>query len=433
LADDILSRGGAWDRADESDILVALVRSAIIITIVLSPSLNLLRQTPREVQLAAVVGAVYTVALFVSRLAGRWLPLQRHLAVGVDLYLITTAVMCWGGGTRAIFQLYYIVVIVAAMWFGRRGAVMTAVLALILYVWAELARSEISLSYQDILALLWVNGAPVLLILALVSSYVLRAREIERSRGLRLAHELQLARTMQRQMLPEHLPEIEGWELAVRLEVAREVSGDLYDFLPAGDDRLLLWVADVAGKGVQGMMHVSMLHSHFRAARLEGLSPAAMAERINRGVYEVLQPSSFASAFIAELHLPSRRLTYTNCGHPYPLLLRGGSTNEIARLNTNTPLVGVTMTPGYLQISTQMHPGDVLVMTTDGVQEARAADGHMFGDDGLIATLATLEGASAPEIATEVMRAVRSFSGGELRDDAIVAVLRCAEESGEAG
>ncbi|MGC9319262.1 MAG: PP2C family protein-serine/threonine phosphatase [Armatimonadota bacterium] len=423
MRDDALSRGGTWDRADESDIFVALTRSAIIIAIILSPAFSNV-QTPRHVQVATVVAAVYTLALFISRLAGRWLPLQRHLAIGVDIYLITTAVLEWGDQSRAIFQLYYIVVIVAAMWFGRTGAITTAVAALGAYVWAEMAISEIPLHAEDIFNLLWYQGAPILVILAFVSSYVLRAREIERSRGLRLSHELQLARGMQRQMLPDAVPEAPGYELAVRLEVARVVSGDLYDFLRPSEDKLLVWVGDVAGKGVYGMMHVSMMHSHLEAAGLEGLSPAAMADRVNRGVYDAMQPSSFASLFIAQLHLPTGRLTYANCGHPHPLLLRDGGTENVERLHTDTPLVGITTTPAYRQLTVEMRPRDVVVMTTDGVQEARASDGSMFGEDGLLEVLAGLHGATASEVATEVIRAVRRFSGGQFRDDAIVAVIR---------
>ncbi|MEA3402582.1 MAG: PP2C family protein-serine/threonine phosphatase [Armatimonadota bacterium] len=418
-----LSRGGTWDRADESDIFVALTRSAIIIAIVLSPTFSNV-QTPRHVQMATIVAAVYTLALFISRLAGRWLPLQRPLAIAVDIYLITTAVLEWGDQSRAIFQLYYIVVIVAAMWFGRTGGIVTAVAALGAYVWAEMAISEIPLQVEDVLNLLWYQGAPILVILAFVSSYVLRAREIERSRGLRLSHELELARGMQRQMLPDALPAAPGYELAVRLEVARVVSGDLYDFLRPSEDNLVVWVGDVAGKGVYGMMHVSMMHSHLQTAAMEGLSPAAIADRVNRGVYDAMEPSSFASAFIAELHLPTGRLTYTNCGHPHPLLLRDGGTDDVQRLHTNTPLVGIATTPAYRQLTIEMRPADVLVMTTDGVQEARAPDGGMFGEDRLLEVLAGLHGSTASEVATEVMRAVRQFSGGEFRDDAIVAVIR---------
>ncbi|HCA48211.1 MAG TPA: hypothetical protein DEP45_12920 [Armatimonadetes bacterium] len=443
MAEDPTGPGGQWERTDESDIIVALVRSAIIITIVLSPTLGLMRQTPREMQIATIVAAVYTLTLFMARLMGRWLPAQRPIAVVVDMYLITTAIISWGGmqlnvadpaatGVQnrvILFQLYYIIVIVAAMWFGRQGAVLTALAALVAYVVAEEIVAEWQLEPIPVIVLLWSNGAPVLLILALVSSYVLRAREMERARGWRLAHEMRLARSMQQQMLPKDLPRLAGYEVAVRLEVARIVSGDLYDLMLVSEDRLLLWVADVAGKGVHGMMHVSMMQSHLRASAREGLPPAAIAERVNRGVYDAMQPSSFASAVIVQLHLPSGRLTYTNCGHPHPMLLRGGATDEIVRLNTDTPLVGVTLTPGYVQLSTRMQPGDVLVLTTDGVQEARAPGGVMFGDEGLLQVLRGLGGASAEMIATTVMEAIRAHSGGNLRDDAVVAVLRRVHEA----
>ncbi len=427
MADDILSRSGAWDRADESDIFVALVRSAIIISIATLPFFGLLRETPLKLQIALIVAATYTLVLFVARLADRWLPLQRPLAVLVDLYLITTAVVVWGTETRALFQLYYIIVIVSAMWFGRRGAVISAALSMGAYIFAEQHVAGWQLGSAEILWLLWYNGAPVLLILALVASYVLRARERERARGLRLRHELELARSMQRQMLPDTLPEIEGYELAVRLAVARVVSGDLYGAMCLEDDRMLLWVADVAGKGVHGMMHVSMMQSHLHAAGREGLSPRDIAERVNRGVYDAMQPSSFASAFIAELHLCDGRITYTNCGHPYPLLVHRNQAEPITRLKTNTPLVGVTLRPGYVQLSTQMASGDVLVIATDGVHEARGSEGVMFGEEGLLKVLEETRGGSASEIAAAIARAIEQHSRGDLADDAVIVVLRRRE------
>jgi len=432
LAEDALSRAG-WDRGDESDVFVALVRSAIIISVSLAPTLGLLQQTPPELQIATIVGAVYTLALFVARLVGRWLPLQRPLAVAVDLYLVTAAVYAAEGQAPAIFQLYYIVVIVAAMWFGRRGAMSTAIVAIGVYVWALVSSSRFEMGMAEIVWLLWQNGAPVLLILALVSSYVLRAWEMERAQGLRFAHEIGLARWMQRQMLPEEMPNPPGFEIAVRMEVARVVGGDLYDFVEVDDSRLLLWVADVAGKGVHGMMHVSMMNSHLRVAALEGLSPAAIADRVNRGVYDVLGLWSFATVFIAELELETGRLTYTNCGHPHPLLLRGGRTDRIERLHTNTPLIGATAVPRYLQLTTTIEPGDVMVVTTDGVEEARAEDGTLFTEERLITLLSEFEGASASEIASGIIRAVSEFSGDEFADDAIVAVVRRVEPIAESG
>lgn len=412
------------DRSDETDVFVALVRTAFIIALILAPTLRLLRETPMPVRVGASIAAAYTLALFIARLAERRLPLQRPLAVGVDLLLVTVAIIAWPLLALPIFQVYYLVVFVAALWFGLGGALAAAALAIGAYLCAEAYNAQTLLSSVEVLGLLMSKGAAGLFLLAIVSTYLLRASERERERGLRLDHELRLARDMQRQMLPDELPEVEGYELAVRLEAAREVSGDLYGFLRVSEETMVVWVADVAGKGVHGMMHVSMLYSHLRAAVLEGLAPAAVAERVNRGVYDAMQPSSFASVFIAQLQLRTGRLTYTNCGHPPPLLLRGGRTDDAVPLSTATPVVGVTTMPHYRQLTTQMRPGDLLVITTDGVQEARNPEGEMFDDEGLVAALAQVSTESAAEVVTAVMHAVREFSGRVLVDDAIVAVVR---------
>lgn len=408
---------------DESDVFVALVRSAIILVIMLLPWVYP-RHMSSLLQGAAVVAAVYTLALFVARLRRSWLPWQRFFAVCVDLLLITAATVEWPTESRSLFQLYYIVVIVAAMWFGRHGAVAAAVAAIGAYVLSQYATADMPVEGRDIIGLLWDNGAPVLVILALVSSYVLRARDLERGGIERIRHEMELAREMQQRMLPHDLPETEGYDLKVRLKAANEVGGDLYDFVMLDEQTLLLFVADVAGKGVYGMVHVSLLHSHLTAAAKEGLPPAAIANVVNRSVYEELQPYSFASAFIAKLDLSSGRLVYVNCGHLLPLLLRGGATDSIARLSTDTPVIGVTTEPAYVQLSTRLEPDDLLVIVSDGVTETRSRNGAFFGEEGLIETLEGLARASAEEVAETIMGRVKGFAGGQLDDDAIVVVLR---------
>jgi len=423
-----MGREGRTDEfmaTDESDSFVALVRSAIILAVLMLPWIVPEgRETPKLMHLATIVAAVYTLALFVARLGKRSLPLQRQLAITVDLFLITAAIMTWRDASRELFQLYYIVVIVAAMWFGRGGALVTAVLAIGAFVLGEYAVAQSPIVELALIEMLWENGALVLVILALASSYVLRARDIERAYRWQIDHELRLARSLQREMLPAELPRLPGYDLAVRLEAAREVSGDLYDFIMLDEQTLLLFVVDVAGKSVHGLMHVSLLHSHLRAAAAERIAPAAIAEWVNKSVYDALQPHNFASAFIAHLHLPSGRLVFVNCGHPPPLLLREGGVRNVQRLQTGTTMIGITRTPGYLQLSTHLRPGDALVITTDGVLEARDPRGDFFGEHNLLATLASAEGDSAEEIAAGVMSAVTEFSGGPVSDDAIVTALK---------
>ena len=419
---------------DESDVIVALFRSAIILAIMLLP-LVYARQTSVLLQGSAIVAACYTLALFVARLMHRWLPWQRFLALCVDLLLITAATVEWPTLNRSLFQLYYIVVIVAAMWFGRHGAVTTAIAAIGAYVTAQYATTDMPWETRDLLGVLWDNGALVLVILALVSSYVLRARDVEQHRRLQLDHEMQLARTLQRQMLPEELPPLEGYDLAVRLQAARLVSGDMYDFVMLDERTLLMFVADVAGKGVYGMMHVSLLHAHLKTAAKSGQPPASIAETVNHAGYDALQPYSFASAFIAKLDLPTGRLVYVNCGHPPPLLLRDGATddNSVKHLKSDTTMIGVTTDPAYVQVSQNLEPGDMVVVVTDGITEARNKHGDFFDDEGLLDALKGLQHASAEEVARTIMKRVEEFTGDRPHDDAIVVVLRRDRVSASSG
>jgi len=145
---------------------------------------------------------------------------------------------------------------------------------------------------------------------------------------------------------------------------------------------------------------------------------------VNREVYAALQPYSFASVFIAKLDLSGGRLSYVNCGHPSPLLLRGDGTGEVKRLGSDMTMIGVTTEPGYMNFSEVIKPGEVVVVVTDGVTEARNRRGEFYGEDGLIAALEGTREISAEGIASELMRRVQRFARGKLRDDAIIAVLR---------
>lgn len=417
---------------DESDVFVALVRSAIILVIMFLPVVNA-RQVSTLLQGAAIVAAIYTLALFIARLRRAWLPWQRFLAVCVDLLLVTAAVMEWPTQSRTLFQLYYLVVVVAAMWFGRHGAVSAALGAIGAFVVAQYATSDMPVQGMDMIGLLWENGAPVLLILALVSSYLLRVLYTERAPAVRLQHEFELARDLQMLMLPDDLPKVPGYSVAVRMEAAHRVSGDLYGFAPLDENTLLLFVADDAGKGVYGVMNMSLLLSHLKAAAREGLPPAQIAARVNRDVYESLQPYSFASAFIAKLDLRTGMLGYVNCGHPPPLVLRAGDPAQVQRLSSGLTMIGVTTRPAFVNFSVQLQPGDTLIIFTDGITEARNRKRDFFTEQGVIEAVRGLEQASAEEVAATVMQRVRQFCGGELEDDAIVLVLRRHWPSAESG
>ncbi len=157
---------------DETDTWVAIVRTAIILAVLLLPwTVPGLRETPRLLHIATIVAALYTLALYCAYLFKRPLPLQRHLAILCDIFLVTAAILAWPNQGKLLFQLYYIVVMVAAVWFGRNGATATAVLAIGAFIAAQYSAVGLAPAQWPVLGtVLLESGAPVLIILALATS-----------------------------------------------------------------------------------------------------------------------------------------------------------------------------------------------------------------------------------------------------------------------
>lgn len=409
-----------WGPADESDVAVALFRTAFTIVLALAP---FAMEGPYEPGLEVVlaVSATFNLLLFASYLRRSRLALQRPLAILIDLALVTTAVRHLQGlpyEQDQLLALYYVIVLVSAIWFRRAGALLTALLAGLLYGMAqEGARPGLDL--------LWRGQAPGLLLVAVASSYIVLARDRERKHSSQLEGEIELARHLQQAMLPDRLAEAEGLRASVRFKPARQVGGDLYDVVALGPQRLLVCVGDMAGKSVYGLFHLSLVHSHLHAAATQGLEPAEIAEFVNRNVYEAMQPDSFAALFIGLANSADNTLTFVNCGHPPPLLLRPGGAVE--ELSSGGMVIGAWPTPNYQQRVLSFRPGDRVLCYTDGIEEARNRHGEQYGLERLRELAVAQSGASGDELAAAVVAANERFAYGPPADDRTVLVLARTE------
>jgi serine phosphatase RsbU (regulator of sigma subunit) len=232
----------------------------------------------------------------------------------------------------------------------------------------------------------------------------------------RIVEELAIARQIQLSLLPEACPVVPGWEFAAAYQPARVVGGDLYDFLelPGEPRRLGLVIADVTDKGVPAALFMAFSRTIVRTEAMSSRNrnPAATLSRANRSIVRDIQSDSrlFLSAFYATLDTVSGRLAYANGGHNWPLWLRSAS-GEVQPLAARGIVLGVFNDIELEEREIEVAPGDMLVFYTDGVTEARGADGQMFDEERLRAAVASNPEASAQQVLQAIVEAVEAFVG----------------------
>jgi PAS domain S-box-containing protein len=245
---------------------------------------------------------------------------------------------------------------------------------------------------------------------------------IENSRSHRARTEV--AQTLQRSLLPPHLPEIAGLELAQRYQSVGdvEVGGDFYDVFPSGDGRWGVVMGDVCGKGVAAASLTALARYTVRAGAIEG-EPAGVLRLLNRAILDSDVGERFCTIVHATLEPGegSARFVLSCGGHPLPLVLR--SSGEVEAVGTPGSAIGLFEEVELTEVEVLLGPGDALALYTDGFTEARSPDGS-FDPDLLGRVLASAAGGTAEEIAEQVTSAVLDFEGGEQRDDMALLVLR---------
>jgi sigma-B regulation protein RsbU (phosphoserine phosphatase) len=208
------------------------------------------------------------------------------------------------------------------------------------------------------------------------------ARQVLLMRELRAAHErtaLELSRiaALQRRMLPETPPRLPGGLSSEVLHRASALaSGDYFDCVPLGEDRVRCIVADVSGHGARAAFLMAVVRTLFHAAWADGLALDVLAGRINRHLLDLRGDGDFATLFAADLDCANRLLTYVNCGHPPALLAREGE--EPLLLEATMPLLGVmdcNASLGHAELTERFG----LFAFTDGLFEWRDESGGVFG------------------------------------------------------
>jgi len=238
----------------------------------------------------------------------------------------------------------------------------------------------------------------------------------------RLASELELARRIQVSLLPHEFrccPCLDSSGVSLP---CHEIGGDTFDLIPMGPDLCLLAIADVSGKGPAAALQAAMLQGILHAASRHTSDLGALMQITNNCIRQRCADSSFVSAFLATLD-SSGRLLYSNAGHNPPLLIQDGC--PVTELKEGGPVFGVIETRHYPVGSTQMRPGGLLLMYTDGIIDCENSAGDSFGQAALLDWAARQTGRAPVEITAELIDILKKFSSGVLPvDDQTVLVVR---------
>lgn len=234
--------------------------------------------------------------------------------------------------------------------------------------------------------------------------------------------ELQAGHAVQEALLPPKRPVVPGWDLWLHYHAANEVGGDLLDFQRINGNCYGVALGDVADKGLKAALLMAKLQATLRALSPDFDSLADLAAKINQISYRDGLPTSFASLVYLELPENSGTVRFVNAGHMPPLFVTKDTVRELVKGDL---ALGLAPDSHYSEHSFKLKKGELLVVYSDGVTEARNEANELFGEERLFSLLNELGGMSSPEIGERIVAEVAGFVGDEPRtDDLSLAIMR---------
>jgi len=240
-----------------------------------------------------------------------------------------------------------------------------------------------------------------------------------------MKRDLEIAREIQTWLVPSQPPEVASANIAFATRPQNSVAGDYYDaFYPTPEDRdkLMVVIADVAGKSVPAALLMATLQASLRTIAPENAPLAELVARLNRyACAHSLNGLRFTTAVLSEYNPTSRQLTYVNAGHNAPILRRANGSFEI--LDVGGLPLGIQSDETYETATLELKSGDALILFTDGVVEAFNSAGEEFGNERWISAIRNLPDWDAQQSLQFLMRHVDEFVGATRQSDDITCLV----------
>ncbi|MBD3225094.1 MAG: SpoIIE family protein phosphatase [Caldithrix sp.] len=243
----------------------------------------------------------------------------------------------------------------------------------------------------------------------------------------KLQKELQVAQEIQQMLLPSDFPNVEGYEIASFYEAAKEVGGDLFDFVEIDDDRIGICVADVSGKGVPGSMIMTMIRTALRLESRGSNNPADVLARVNRFVANDMKRGMFVTMFYIILDSRKRIIHYASAGHN-PMVLHRVSSKQTYYLNPSGFPVGIQLPDLNLfdkKIETdsiRLREDDILVLYTDGITEAMNSKRELYREERFLNAIRENAHLDVTGFIKSINKNLKDFTGGAAQNDDITYV-----------
>ncbi len=233
-----------------------------------------------------------------------------------------------------------------------------------------------------------------------------------------LHQDLRVARDIQVSLLLASSPHLPGWEASTSFLPARELGGDLYDFVELDPTHWGIMIGDVSGKGIPAALHMAVARTLFRIEARNHASPGQTLARINQALIEQI-PQGCVTLLYAHLDIAEGTLRLANAGHNYPLIL-----NETLReVELDGLPLGIDRDCTFEEVTARLRPGDVLLLYTDGVVEATNERGELFGFERFYRLLGESTSRRPRTLTRQIVRAIRAFTGPQPQDDDITLVV----------
>ena len=282
----------------------------------------------------------------------------------------------------------------------------------VLYMDSRLSAADLSVGNREILQTLALEASTILENARLLS---------EEREKQRLEEELNIARSIQRDLLPSQLP-TDGWFRAAGSSISsRQVGGDYFDVRQIAPDTFACIIADVSGKGMSAALLAALLQGAFLFASEGPVLIEDLMARVNRFLNERAKGEKYATVFYCTINR-SGELRWANAGHPKPVLVR--SATELLSLESTGLPLGMLDVAAYEAKTLQLAPGDKIVLYSDGLSEAESADGEFFDRQSFQEFLRANASTGSAELHSRLIQTVEDFTGGaELADDITTLVL----------
>ncbi len=235
--------------------------------------------------------------------------------------------------------------------------------------------------------------------------------------------ELNVAQNIQKGILSRDFPDNESYGVYADMRMATEVGGDFYDYFLIDDTHLAIVVGDVSGHGMAAAMFMTLSKTLIKVYSQSLIFTDKVFEHTNRYLQQSNPEKFFVTCWLGCIDLTTGVLSYSNAGHNFPVIIRNGGEPEFLKSEPNFVL-GRKRLARYMENKIKLHPGDKLVLYTDGVSEAQAVDESFFGNDRLIDVLTVNKEKNQKELVLSLRKAVNEFEkGNDKYDDVTVLAL----------